>query len=303
MKKVRLLISAAASYLLVALLYLISLMPLRFLYLLADLFYLVVYRTFQYRVKVCRTNIHKSFPELNDAQLLEIERKFYRHLSDIVAETIKSFTISEKELRRRMQLINPELLETYYQKNISLIAVTGHFNNWEWAAMSLPFHSRFKPQGVYLAIKNPVVNRFMIRSRSRFGIDLLEVGELYLEMEKRKNQPTISGFIADQSPSRPDKGIWMNFLNQETLVAVGTERYARQYHMGVVFGKIRKTGRGYYSLEYIPVAENGSETKEGEITLQHSRILESLICEQPEQWLWSHRRWKHKRPENILLHA
>lgn len=297
MKILRQLISLFFSCLLLSFLWILSLLPLSILYILSDVLYLVIYRILKYRVTVCRNNLNNSFPEKSAAERLLIERKFYRHLSDIVVETIKSFTISENVLKKRMVLKNPELLESFFNKNISLIAVTGHYNNWEWAAMSLPFHCRHKPQGVYLAIKNHLINRFMIHSRSRFGIELIEVSRLYLEMENRKNRLTINGFIADQSPSKPNKGMWLKFLNQDTLVAAGTEKYARQYGMGVVFGKISKVKRGMYTLEYLTVCGNGAETREGEITSGHSALLEAMIREQPEYWLWSHKRWKHKKPE------
>ncbi|MBX7202455.1 MAG: lipid A biosynthesis acyltransferase [Bacteroidia bacterium] len=290
------LVSFCASYLLLGIIYLISLLPMRALHLIADLTYLVVYRMLKYRVKVVRSNLKHSFPEKNEQELALIETRFYHHLADIMVETIKSFSISEKELKKRMQLLNPELLASYFQRQIPLIAVTGHFNNWEWAAISLPLQSTFKAQGVYLALKNPVMNRFMIRSRSRFGIDLIEVRELYHEFEQRKNLLTINGFVADQSPSRPDRGYWVKFLNQETLVAHGTEKYARQYQMGVVFGKITKKKRGMYTLEYVPITDNGAREPEGEITKKHSQLLESFIKASPEQWLWSHKRWKHKKP-------
>jgi len=290
------LVSFCASYLLLGIMYLISLLPMRALYLIADLTYLVVYRMLKYRVKVVRSNLKHSFPEKNEQELALIETRFYHHLADIMVETIKSFSISEKELKKRMQLLNPELLASYFQRQIPLIAVTGHFNNWEWAAISLPLQSTFKAQGVYLALKNPVMNRFMIRSRSRFGIDLIEVRELYHEFEQRKNLLTINGFVADQSPSRPDRGYWVKFLNQETLVAHGTEKYARQYQMGVVFGKITKIKRGMYTLEYIPITDNGALEPETEITKKHSHLLESFIRECPEQWLWSHKRWKRTKP-------
>lgn len=297
------LVSFCASYLLLGIMYLISLLPMRALYLIADLTYLVVYRMLKYRVKVVRSNLKHSFPEKNEQELALIETRFYHHLADIMVETIKSFSISENELKKRMHLVNPELLDAYYKRQIPLIAVTGHFNNWEWAAISLPLQSAYKAQGVYLALKNPVMNRFMIRSRARFGIALLEVRALYHEFEQRKDLLTINGFVADQSPSKPDRGYWLDFLNQETLVAHGTEKYARQYQMGVVFGKISKKSRGMYTLEYIPITDNGALEPEAEITKKHSQLLESLIREFPEQWLWSHKRWKHKKlVENIPAH-
>jgi KDO2-lipid IV(A) lauroyltransferase len=289
-------LSGIYSYPLLVLIYGISYLPLPVLYFISDFLYIFLYRIFAYRVKVCNGNIKRALPTKTDAEIKVIEKQFYRHLCDVIVETIKSFTITHKELKKRMRLLNPEILADVYQTNRKMIAVTGHYGNWEWAAITLPFQSQYNAQGVYLAIKNPVINRAMIKSRSRFGIDLLEAGKIFQELENRKSILSITGFIADQSPSKPEKGIWMHFLNQETVVASGTERYATIHEMAVAFGKIRKIKRGYYTLEYELVTENAAEEKAGTVTQKHTQILEKIIQEEPQFWLWSHKRWKHKRP-------
>ena len=287
--------SGIYSYPLLVLIYGISYMPFPLLYALSDCIYVIVYRLMGYRINVSNGNIKKSFPHMSDAEIKIIEKQFYRHLCDVIVETIKSFTITPKELNKRMKLLNPEVLADVYGSNRKMIAVTGHYGNWEWAAITLPFQSKFVAQGVYLAIKNPIINRAMIKSRSRFGIDLLEAGKIYQELENRKHVQSITGFIADQSPSRPEKGIWLNFLNQETVVASGTERYAAMHEMAVAFGKIRKVKRGFYTLEYELVTENAAKEEAGIVTQKHSAILEKIIQDEPQFWLWSHKRWKHKR--------
>ena len=193
------------SYPLLALIYGISYLPFSLLYLISDFLYILLYRVFAYRVSVCHENIKRALPTKTDAEIKAIEKQFYRHLCDVIVETIKSFTISPRELKKRMKLLNPEVLADVYRTNRKMIAVTGHYGNWEWAAITLPFQSQYNAQGVYLAIKNPVINRAMIKSRSRFGIDLLEAGKIYQELENRKSSLSITGFIADQSPSKPEK--------------------------------------------------------------------------------------------------
>ena len=288
-------LSGIYSYPLLALIYGISYLPFPVLYFISDFLYLLIYRIFAYRVEVCKANLKKALPNKTEEEIKIIEKKFYKHLCDVIVETIKSFTISPKELNKRMKLLNPEVLAAIYRTNRKMIAVTGHYGNWEWAAITLPFQSSYSAQGVYLAIKNPIINRAMIKSRSRFGIDLLEAGKIYQELENRKSSLSITGFIADQSPSKPEKGIWLHFLNQETVVASGTERYAALHEMAVAFGKIRKIKRGYYSLEYELVTENAALEKAGAVTQKHTKILEKIIQEEPQFWLWSHKRWKHKR--------
>ena len=288
-------LSGIYSYPPLVLIYGISYLPFPVLYFISDLTYILLYRIFAYRVKVCKANLKNALPDKTEQEIKIIEKQFYSHLCDVIVETIKSFTITSKELNNRMKLLNPEVLAEVYQTNRKMIVVTGHYGNWEWAAITLPFQSNYSAQGVYLAIKNPIINRAMIKSRSRFGIDLLEAGKIYQELENRKSILSITGFIADQSPSKPEKGIWMHFLNQETVVASGTERYAALHEMAVAFGKIKKIKRGHYTLEYELVTENAAIEKAGYVTQKHTQILEKIIQEEPQFWLWSHKRWKHKR--------
>ena len=276
-------------------------LPMTVLYLLSDSIYILLYKIIGYRKRVTRSNLKNTFPEKSDIELEKIETQFYRHFCDVIAETIKSFTISRSSLKKRMKLLNPELLESLHQKKIPLIAVTGHYGNWEWAALSLPLQSNYIPQGIYLPIKNKVFNDCMIQSRSRFGLYLISTAVLADKLKGAGNDLTITGFIADQSPSNPKKAYWMNFLNQETAVSYGTEKYARDYGLGVVFGKINKIKRGYYTLEYKVVTEDPAKLAKGEITQIHAELLENAILEQPQFWLWTHKRWKHKRPEGMSL--
>ena len=301
MKKKRSRISGIFSYPLLGLIYTVSVLPFPVLYLISDGIYLLIYRIAAYRVQVTRKNLRTALPNLTEKELLLVEKRFYHHLCDVIVETVKSFTISPAQLKKRMRLINPELLAHYHQQGRKMIAVTGHYGNWEWAAITLPLQSDYVPQGVYLSIKDPVMNRAMIRSRSRFGINLLEAGKIFQELENRKDQLSITGFVADQSPSKPEKGVWLEFLHQETVFAKGTEKYAALYDMAVAFGKIRKIKRGYYTLEYEVVTENAALNPEGDVTVKHAAILERTIQEQPEFWLWSHKRWKHRRPEDARI--
>jgi KDO2-lipid IV(A) lauroyltransferase len=289
------------DYFLLGIIYLLSLLPLRILYLISDLCYVIIYRIFKYRVHVVRRNLRASFLDIKDEELLNIEKKFYRHLGDVLVETIKSFSISKKELLKRMKIENAELLEKYLGSGKSLIAVTGHYGNWEWAAMSLALQVRFPAYGLYLPLKNRVFNNSMVRSRSRLGVRLVSVKELADKMEELKNETCIWGFIVDQSPSKPNRAHWIRFLNQETAVATGTDRYARQYNLGVVFGRITKLKRGYYSLRYEEVYIDSIHAADGQISKSHSSILEEVILQDPAYWLWTHKRWKHKMPSDKTL--
>lgn len=288
-------------YLILGIIYLISLLPLWFLYRISDLSYVLVYTLFRYRVHVTRNNLRAALPELSEEKLLLIEKQFYRHLGDVLVETIKSFSISKNELLRRMKIENAEILDKHLRAGKSLIAVTGHYGNWEWAAMSLALQVNYQAYGLYLPLKNKVFNASMVRSRSRFGVRLVSVKELADKMEELKNNTCIWGFIVDQSPAKPDRAHWLNFMHQDTAVATGTDRYARQYDLGVVFGKISKIKRGYYKLTYEEVCIDSIEAAEGDISKKHSAILENVIRKNPAYWLWTHKRWKHRKPEGVNL--
>lgn len=293
---------ALLAYPILLIIYLLSLLPLWILYRVADFAYFVLYTVLKYRVHVTRKNLRNAFPNKTEKELLILEKRFYRHLGDVLVETIKSFSISAASLKKRMKVLNPEFLESFYTQGRSVIATTGHYGNWEWAAMTLSLHyDKFQAMGLYLPLKNKVFNRAMIRSRSRFGVNLVSVTEISDVMEKTKNKCCIWGLIVDQSPGRPEKAIWLNFLQQETPVAPGTEKYSRQYNMVVVYGKITKIKRGFYTLEYLPVIEQPSSSAVGEITAKHTSCLEEVINSDPAYWLWTHKRWKHKRPAGVEM--
>ena len=286
-------------YIILGIIYLISLLPLWFLYRISDLSYVILYKVFKYRIHITRKNLKAGLPNLSEGELLRIEKQFYRHLGDVLVETIKSFSISKNELLRRMKIENAEILDKHLRAGESLIAVTGHYGNWEWAAMSLALQVNYPAYGLYLPLKNKVFNASMVRSRSRFGVRLVAVKELADKMEQLKNETCIWGFIVDQSPAKPDRAHWIEFLHQDTAVATGTDRYARQYNLGVVFGRINKVKRGYYTLKYEEVCIDSNGTEEGQISKKHSEILEIVIHYEPAYWLWTHKRWKHRKPERL----
>jgi KDO2-lipid IV(A) lauroyltransferase len=289
------------SYIGLGLIHGLSYLPLGVLYIISDVFYLIIYRILKYRVNVTRANFKTALPHLSDAEMIRLEKKFYRHFCDLVVETVKSFSISETELKKRMLTTNTDMLNTYLNKGRSVLAVTGHYGNWEWAAMSLALQSSWPTYGLYMPLKNKVFNRTLINSRGRFGVRLVSVKEVSDKMAELMNMQCVWGFIVDQSPSKPEKAHWTTFMNQETGVSKGTERYARSNNMVVLFGKITKIKRGYYTLTYAPICEHPNEFSEGGITVAHTKYLEEIIKEEPAYWLWTHKRWKHRRPAEMKL--
>lgn len=281
--------------------YLLSVLPFKLLYLKSDYLFFWLYHIIGYRKKVVRENLKKSFPQKSEKERKQIEIAFYHHLCDLILESLKAYTISEKELRKRCRIINPEIMEQYASKGQSICIAMGHYGNWEWAGQRVSMDTKFKLLVLYRKIKNEYFDRFMQRLRSRFGampVEMRETIRVLLEYQK-KAQVTATVFIADQTPP-PENAFWLNFLNQNTPVFKGTEKIATKYNMPVLFGQVNKVKRGFYEIELSVLCENPSKLSEMELTQLHTKKLEEYIYKKPEYWLWSHRRWKHRPPSNLL---
>lgn len=240
-------------------------------------------------------NLTKSFLEKSIDDVRHIRKKFYRHFCDIFVEGIKPFSASEEFIQSRVQLVNGELLEKYFLLNRSVILATGHYANWEWPALAFIRHSSHKALGIYKPLSDKFLDKKLQQTRCKFGLTLMAIQEVAQYFEEHKDIACSYGFIFDQSPSNPDKGHWMKFLNRDTVVLTGVERYARQYNFPVIYGKITREKRGYYRIEYELVTDNPVQTQDGEITEAIMHVNEKLILSAPEFYLWTHRRWKHKR--------
>lgn len=275
----------------------VSLLPFPLLYGLSDGLFILLWYLLPYRKKIVLQNLRNSFPEKSEREIRAIARDFYAHLCDLIVESLKTFTASPATIRKRVNLVNPELLEHYYKLNKSLILVTGHHANWEWPAITLPFHSSHTATGIYKQLSNPYFDLRLRRTRAKFGLKLMSTREVAEFFEAHQSDCCTYGFINDQSPSKPSKGYWTRFLNQDTCVLLGAENYAMKYDFPVLYGMITKTGRGKYRLEYKLISEHPATEPRFAITEACVRINESIIRSQPQYWLWSHRRWKHKKED------
>jgi KDO2-lipid IV(A) lauroyltransferase len=275
----------------------VSLLPFPLLYLLSDFLFVVLFYLLPYRKRLVLENLRRSFPEKSDAELLQIRRRFYRHFCDMVVESLKTFTASPASIRARVELVNLELIDRLYKDGKSVILATGHYANWEWPAITLPYHSAHTATGIYKKLSNPFFDGKLQRSRSRFGLKLMSTREVAQFFSAHEKELCTYGFINDQSPSDPRRGHWMEFLHQDTCMLLGVETYAVKYDFPVVYVMITKKRRGYYRLEYRLVSEHPRQEPQFAITEACARINEAIIREEPAYWLWTHRRWKHKRPE------
>lgn len=275
----------------------VSMLPAPILYMLSDFLFLVLYRFIGYRKKVVRTNLKNSFPEKSERERQIIEAKFYHHLFDLILEGIRNFSISKAELIRRCPVTNPEIFEYYAKHHKSLIIVSGHYNNWELAAMACGPQIAHHPIGIYSPLKDPFMDKKAKDSRSKYGLEMISKKIVKEVFEKYRNRLTATMFGADQSPSNAAKAYWTTFLNQDTAVMFGTEKYAVEYNYPVIYGHITKLRRGYYNMTFTTLEDNPADSPYGSISEKHTRMLEQHILEAPEYWLWTHRRWKRKKEE------
>jgi KDO2-lipid IV(A) lauroyltransferase len=289
--------AAIGYYLFYGINWIITLLPLPVLYIFSDFLYLVLYYVVSYRRNVVATNLKNSFPEKTDKELKIIEKKFYRHLSDILIETFKSTHMTRANQKKRFTYSNLEIIDKLREEKRDIIAIMGHYNNWEWPTL-LPYYLKYKTIIIYKPLQNKYFNRFINNHRSEHGIVLTPTSQVIREIINcRKNDiNTVSVFISDQIPSKGDIKYWTTFLNQDTAVFTGAGKIASKYDMAIVFFNVQKVKRGYYNLNIEPLFDHTEGLSEEMITEKHVRRLEEIIKEKPEYWIWSHRRWKHKKP-------
>ena len=287
---------AILFYCLLPFLYLISLLPFPVFYLFSDFIYFLLYRVVGYRKKVVFENLKNSFPEKSYNELKKIEKDFYRYLCDLFLETIKTLTISRSEAVKRCKFNAKTILlfNELANKNQSCIIVMGHYGNWEWAGNSFSLQCKQQLYVIYHPLSNKYFDKLMYDLRTRFGTKLYAMKDTMREMIRNKNEVNATAFIADQTPS-PDSAYWTTFMNQDTPVFWGTEKIAQKLNYPIVYITIKKIKRGYYEVDSELLINEPKNTSLGEISELHTRKLESDIITQPSIWLWSHRRWKHKK--------
>lgn len=276
--------------------YPLSLLPLSILFVLSGLAYYIVYYAIRYRRKVVFANLQNSFPDRTDAEITSIAKKFYRNLCDIAVENIKLVSISKEEAERRCRIKNPEVLDSLFKQGRSVIATIGHCGNWELAGLATSLMAKHHSVTFYKRLKNIYFDRFAIKMRARFGMDLVPHTRARQMLKHEGDRPNMYIFITDQTPSNDFTSYWTVFLNQDTAIYKGAEKFAKLTGHPVVYGDIQRVKRGYYTIDVKMLAENSIRTKEGEITELHTRALEEAVLRHPDNWLWTHRRWKRKNP-------
>lgn len=281
----------------------LSLLPFFILNRFADLLYLVFLTVFPYRRKVVMANLSACFPEKTEREKKKIARKFYRHLADMIIESIKNFSISKKQVLGMLPAQNDEILFELEKEGRSIAVCGGHYANWELLAMIGSQHIPMFTLGIYKRIKDQFLDRKMLESRGKYGMNLIPTVEASQWMKEHKDLQKAVIYAFDQSPANPAKAHWMTFLGRDTPVYFGPENHANKYNMAVVFGHFKKLGRNRYAIEYELITRDPHNMEPGQLTEILMRKLEQDILAEPAYWLWTHKRWKHEHKRAELDRA
>lgn len=291
-----------AYILIYPLLYLISLLPFRLLYVLSDFVYFLVYYVISYRKGTVQHNLELVFPEKSEIERKRIEKKFYRHLCDMFLEMIKSITISEKQLVKRFVFKNTAEMKRLEAMNKSVIVMYGHYASYEWSVVVVN-HISFKGYGIYKPLKNKYFDRLIKKIRSKYNTTLISSKEAIASIENSEKEgvKSMAAFLSDQSPKKRSKYHWTTFMGKKVPCFTGAEMLAKKLDLSVTYLKINKVKRGYYEAEFVPLADNPKEFDDYQITDKFTRALEEQIYAAPEYYLWTHKRWKHTKhaPANL----
>ncbi len=274
----------------------ISWLPFPLLYAAAWVAYLLLYYVVAYRKEVVRENLSMAFPDKNAREITVLGKKFYRQFTDTAFEIVKARRMSKEDFRRRVKLVNPELLQAYSnQYRDSVIITTIHQGNWEWmlhgavCALNVPMDPVYKP------LHDKTTDKLIFDIRSQFGSRPLSMAESVKDIIRRRREFRLFVMVADQSPTRQERGLWTTFMNGEAAFYLGSEIIAKMTRFPVLFAQCRRTRRGYYEIEFHEVAKPPYDKTSHEITHRFVALAEMAIRREPESWLWTNRRWKRDR--------
>jgi KDO2-lipid IV(A) lauroyltransferase len=274
----------------------ISWLPFPLLYAAAWLGYLLLYYVAGYRKEVVRRNLSRAFPEKSDKEITALAKKFYQRFAQSALEIVKARRMSKADFAKRVKILNPELLREYSNDcQDSIILVTIHQGNWEWMLHGISAATDIQLDPVYKPLHNKTVDKLIYDIRSQFGSRPLTVAESTRDILRRRREFRAFAMVADQSPTRNERGHWTTFMNQEAAFYLGAEIIAKMTKFPVLFGQCHRVRTGYYELEFHELARPPYDKESHEITERFVRMTEQAIRSQPESWLWTNRRWKRDR--------
>lgn len=280
-------------YLLLILFYPLALLPLRVLYLLSDVLYVVVYWLLGYRKQVTYSNLRHAFPQKSNEEITAIMHSFYHHFFDQVFELLKLLTISQQQLNKRVTG-NWEVFRQLNEEGINTYALLGHTFNWEWANVACQYNAPQQFAGVYMPVKSDAMNRLMSRMRTRGGGWLISM-KAKKGFQRLQGVRHIVGLIADQNPSNLNGALWLPFMHREAPFFKGPEQLAKRNKAAVIFAGISRTARGRYHVQLQVLTKDASTMGDNEVMIAYVAFMEQQLRTQPDNWLWTHKRWKHSR--------
>ena len=278
------------------LLRLLSRLPLRLLYALTDVLYLLVYRLWRFRKTLTVDNLRRSFPAAMEAEIERIAAASYRSAFEMIAEVIKGATMPPAEIRQRMRINNLAALSPYLGAGRPVVLLASHHCNWEWLLLASSLELKVSVDAVYKPLRVAAIDRFMFETRSRFGGNPIAVRDFLVEVMKRRGSARIFALVADQTPPREEEKHWTRFLNQDTAFFVGADKIARIVRAPVFFVGIARTSRGHYEATLQLLAEPPYSGEGTDIIERYARAAEAHIAQHPADWLWMYRKWKYKKP-------
>ena len=284
--------------------YLISLLPLSILYILSDGLFYIIYHVVKYRRPLVRKHLLDSFPEKNEEDINKIERGFYSWFCDYIVESIKLFSMSKRQIKKRMKFIGAEKVNQSCANGQSCAVYLGHYCNWEWVT-SLPLwvDESIACGQIYHVLENPTFDKLFLRLRNRLGAISIPMAETLRKIVKMRQEgkQIVIGFIADQVPFWNNIHYWTDFLHHDTPVLTGTEKIAKKANFAIYYLDMKRIKRGYYEAEFKLLTDKPKECKDFDITEMYFRELEKTIRRQPPFWLWTHNRWKRTREEWLRI--
>lgn len=280
---------------------LVSRLPFWVIYRISDILYFLIYYVIKYRKKVVFNNLYLVFPEKSEKEITQIAKEFYSHFADMLLESVKTFSMIEKEMDKRYHFKNPEIFQGLAKKNKSVALVGAHYANWEWGIL---LNKRMPHQffGAYNKLKNPYFDALLHKSRGKFGSILMATNETTKLVKNNIEQNILSAYVlvSDQSPILQKTIYWNKFLGIKVPIHVGAEAIARKHNLAVVYFSVDKIKRGYYEVTFKTIADDLSTTDKFEITDEFLKLVETQIKQKPSLYLWTHKRWKHRDKAPVI---
>ena len=272
-------------------------------YWLSDILFVLAYHVVRYRRGVTRNNLKRAYPEREETWRKGVEKAYYRHMCDLIVEGIHNLFARPQNIMKHYRFLNREVVNPYYEQGKSVVLMSSHYNNWEYMITSLNFQVMHHGVGVGKPLQDKAVASYITRRRGRYGTEIVDQTDVRQVMDfyYRHHVPVAYMMLSDQSPSNEHKSFWTMFMKQETPFLYGAEYFARKYNMPVIYYSVKKVSRGNYEVTFTPLCDNPESVPQYTIISRYIKMLENTINEKPEYWLWSHKRWKRTRPQDVEL--